>query len=161
MTGVPPGKADIRLSSSSKPLRRLRVERDGVEVNGGLEVRAGEEINSVRVIIGQGAGVIRGTLKIVGGVLPEGVVLSVYAGQGPPNYIGGSGEVDEKGRFVIEGLAPGEYSLSISWSIKYSLPSGQYLTLPRLPEKRVSVSNGAETQVSLTYDLSRKEQEKQ
>jgi Carboxypeptidase regulatory-like domain len=161
MTGVPPGKADIRLSSSSKPLLRLRVERDGVEVNGGLEVRAGEEINSVRVIIGQGAGVIRGTLKIVGGVLPEGVVLSVYAGQGPPNYVGGSGEVDEKGRFVIEGLAPGEYSLSISWSIKYSLPSGQYLTLPRLPEKRVSVTNGAETQVSLTYDLSRKEQEKQ
>ena len=161
MTGVPPGKADIRLSSSSKSLRRLRVERDGVDVNGGFEVRAGEEINSVRVIISQGAGVIRGTLKIVGGVLPEGVVLSVNAGQGPPNYIGGSGEVDDKGRFVIEGLAPGEYSLSISWSIKYTLPSGQYLTLPRLPEKRVSVTNGAETQVSLTYDLSRKEQEKQ
>jgi hypothetical protein len=30
-----------------------------------------------------------------------------------------------------------------------------------LPEKRVGVTNGAETQVSLTYDLSRKEQEKQ
>jgi Carboxypeptidase regulatory-like domain len=161
MTGVPPGKADIRLSSSSKSLWRLRVERDGIDVNSGFEVRAGEEINSVRVIIGQGAGVIRGTLKIVGGVLPEGVVLSVDAGQGPPNYIGGSGEVDGKGRFVIAGLMTGEYSLSISWSIKYSLPSGQYLTLPRLPEKRVGVTNGAETQVSLTYDLSRKEQEKQ
>jgi hypothetical protein len=161
MTGVPPGKADIRLSSSSKSLWRLRVERDGIDVNGGFEVRAGEEINSVRLIIGQGAGVIRGTLKIVGGVLPEGVVLSVDAGQGPPNYIGGSGEVDGKGRFVIAGLMTGEYSLSISWSIKYSLPSGQHLTLPRLPEKRVGVTNGAETQVSLTHDLSRKEQEKQ
>ena len=161
MTGVPPGKAEIRLSSSSKPLRRLRVERDGVDVNGGFEVRAGEEINSVRVIIGQGAGVIRGTLKIVGGVLPEGLGLSVGASHGPPNYFGGSGEVDDKGGFVIEGLAPGEYSLSISWSMKYYPPSGQHPTLPRLPEQRVSVTNGAETQVSLTYDLSRKEQEKQ
>jgi len=157
LIGVPAGKATIRLSSSSNSFHQLRVERDGVNVTGGFEVRPGEEINGVRVIVGQGGGVIRGSMKILGGVLPEGVSLSVNANQGPPNYIGGSGEVDDKGRFVIRGLLTGEYSLNVSWSMKYRLPSGQHPKIPWLPEQRVSVTNGAETQASLTYDLSRKE----
>ena len=160
MIGVPAGKATIRLSTPSTFFHHLRVERDGVDVKDGFEVRPGEEINSVRVIVGQGSGAIRGSLKIVGGVLPEGVSLSVNANLGPPNYIGGSGEVDDKGRFVIRGLLTGEYSLNISLVMKYRPPSGQHPNLPQLPEQRVRVTNGAETQVSLTFDLSRKEQEK-
>lgn len=161
LIGVPPGKAMINFTSSSNSLRQLRVERYGVDVKDGFEVRRGEEVNGVRVIVGQGAGAIRGTLKLVGGVLPEGVHLSVQAdGEGTPR-IGQAGEVDEKGRFLITGLLSGEYSLFIYWGTKNYVRLDPNWTMPQPPKQRISVTNGAETQVALTIDLSRKEQEKQ
>ncbi len=105
MIGVPPGKATIRLSSSSNSFHQLRVERDGVDVKDGFEVKPGEEINSVRVMVGQGGGVIRGSLKIVGGILPEGVSLSIYVSREGPSRIYRSGAVDEKGPVCDQRLA--------------------------------------------------------
>ncbi len=62
---------------------------------------------------------------------------------------------------MINDLLTGEYSLGISWGMKQFSSAGQYPKLPQAPQQRVSVTNGAETQVSVTYDLSRKDQEKQ
>jgi hypothetical protein len=113
------------------------------------------------LIVARGGGVIRGSLRIVGGTLPEGSYLSVRALREGTSQSGGSSEVDEKGRFVIKGLLTGEYTLNVSLSFKYQLPSGQYPTIPPLPRQIISVTNGAETQVTITYDLSRRGQEKQ
>ncbi len=159
--GLPPGKVRTRLAAdSSNPFYQLRIERDGISVGDALEVGPGEEVNNVRLIFGHGSGSIRGLLKVAGGNLPEGVRLSVYATREEPTQVGASGEVDDKGRFVIRGLLTGEYSLGVSWGMKYYPPAGQYPKIPQFPRQRVSVTNGAETQVNLTYDLSRKEEEK-
>jgi protocatechuate 3,4-dioxygenase beta subunit len=160
LVGVPPGEAQFRIySDSTTPFHLLRIERDGVATGDKLGIGPGERINNVRVVVGLGGGVIRGLLKIVGGVLPNGVSLSVDALKEGSYPISAAGVVDEKGRFVIKGLLTGEYSLGISWSTKYQRPIGQKLVLPRLPKQRVSVTNGAETPVTITYDLSGKGQE--
>jgi hypothetical protein len=163
LVGSPPGKAWFRFRGGdlSGPFHLLRIERDGVAVGDSLEISPGEQVNNIRVIVEQGRGSIRGSLKIVGGTLPEGVSLSVYATREPPqNEMGTSFNVDEKGRFVIKGLLTGEYILGFSLSMKTYPPAGQYPKVPLLPKQRVSVTNGAETQVTITYDLSRREQEK-
>jgi hypothetical protein len=159
LAGTPPGKAQFRLGgNSSEPFYLMRIERDGVVVGNEMEVGPGEQVTNVRVIAGQGRGAIRGLLKIVGGTLPEGVNISVYATREPPqNGMGVSFNVDEKGRFLIKGLLTGEYTLGVSWSMKNYPPADQYPKIPPLPKQRVSVTNGAETQVTITYDLSRRE----
>ena len=161
LIGAPPGKAVIALSSSPSSFHLLRVERDGVDLKDGFEVRAAEEINAVRIIIGQGAGVIRGTLKLVGGSIPEGVHLSVQAEREGTPGIGRSSAVDEKGRFVISDLLTGEYSLFIYWGWSGYVQHDPNWNMPQPPKQRISVINGAETQITLTVDMSRKEQEKQ
>jgi hypothetical protein len=162
LVGAPPGRAQFRLSgNSSEPFHLMRIERDGVVVGNEIEVGPGEQVTNVRVIAGQGRGVIRGLLKIVGGTLPEGVNLSVYATREPPqNEMGASFDVDEKGRFLIKGLLTGEYTLGVSWSMKNYPPADQYPKIPPFPKQRVNVTNGAESQVTITYNLSRREQEK-
>ncbi len=160
LVGVPPGEAQFRIYAySTTPFHLFRIERDGVVTGDKLGIGPGERINKVRVVVGLGGGVIRGLLKIVGGVLPDGVSLSVNALKEGSYTISAGGAVNEKGRFVIKGLLTGEYSLSISWSTKYQPPIGQELVLPRAPKQRVSVTNGVETQVTITYDLSGKRQE--
>jgi protocatechuate 3,4-dioxygenase beta subunit len=162
LNGAPPGKAMIRLPfASSPPLHFLRIERGGAVVGDTLEISPGEKIDNVRVIVAQGGGSIRGSLKIVGGTLPDGAALSVDAFREGPPAVHASGVADEKGRFVIKGLLTGEYRLNISASINIHPLLSRGLPLPRLPEQRVNVTNGSETQINITYDLGRKEQEKE
>src|SRR5215510_1352510 len=71
MAGIPPGK--MRFQYTMDSIYLLRIERNGIDLSDELEVGAGEDINGVRIIVGQGSGVIRGSLKIVGGPLPEGL----------------------------------------------------------------------------------------
>ncbi len=156
LVGAPPGKLGIEIPTFPfNTIYLLRIERNGIDVSEGLEVSAGEDINGVRVIVGQGSGAIRGSLRIVGGTFPEGLYLSAWAAREGSPHIGRSSEVDEKGRFLIEGLLSGEYSLSISWGTRNNNPVDPNLKIPRPPKQSISVRNGAETQVNLTIDLRR------
>ena len=57
-------------------LRILRIERNGMELRDGVDVRSGEDINGLRLVLGAGSSVLRGEVKIEGGPL-EGVNLYV------------------------------------------------------------------------------------
>jgi hypothetical protein len=117
--GLQPGK--IRLQISSFPVQKgftlARVERDGVEQSGFFEIAAGEHINGVRMIITHGNLSVRGQIKVDGGTLPEEtrfqVALRKQSGsvQVPPRPTVVTS--DERGRFLIDGLAAGEYELTI------------------------------------------------
>ncbi|MCI0338318.1 MAG: carboxypeptidase regulatory-like domain-containing protein [Acidobacteria bacterium] len=160
--GAPPGKATFSISgTSSNEGFLLGIERNGVDVKDGLEIGPGEKITGVRIVVGYGTGVIRGSVKVIGGTLPEGWTLSVQANRERAHQGGRAAQVNEKGQFVIEGLLTGVYDLFIYWSTKHNYPAGQGPKMSRPPTARVSVSNGAETQVTLTWDLSRNDQEKQ
>jgi hypothetical protein len=156
------------LSSVDSGLRIKRIERDGVEVKDAIEVRPGERVSGVRIVAHRAQGRIRGQVRIAGGALPAGWRLQAYAS--PPTSAdesksgartpvlaegnGGYAIVDEKGRFVIEGLPAGEYDLSITM-IKSLANGSQQAFSPPGSNRRVTVGDDVETSFTLTLDISR------
>jgi hypothetical protein len=75
-----------------------------------------------------------------------------------------SAAMDARGRFSVEGLLPGEYEVAVSLMIvtppSPGIPPPPSQIPPRtLAKQNVTVSNGAETQVTLTVDLSAKDKD--
>ena len=156
MIGLPPGKVTIENHFSGiRGVYVLRIERDGIDVKSGFELAPKENISGVRIVAGYGDASLRGVLNIAGGTLPEGIafVASINQQEGS----GKGANVDEKGRFIIEDLLPGEYELSIYPFFKRNIPSNQMPKLPPL-KQRINLTGGVETKVTLTYDLSNKGQ---
>lgn len=151
-TGLRPGIAHFFIATYPPPkgLSLVRVERDGVEQQGGVEIRAGEQVSGVKVILGYGTGIIRGQVNVEGGVLPEGtrLAISIYQAGKPPPIM--HVEADVRGRFTFEGLLPGDYEVSL-FAIMGPSPGPQ--PRPKIVKQQVSVANGTETQVTLVIDL--------
>src|SRR5262249_32893537 len=107
--GLKTGKATIRsLSMNATPQATvLRIERNGVEIHGGIDIQAEEQITGMRVVLTPANCVIRGHVTIQNGPLPPGVTLSVraYTQKVDPSLFGDvSDEVDSNGDFEIEDL---------------------------------------------------------
>jgi protocatechuate 3,4-dioxygenase beta subunit len=155
------------LSSFDGGLRIKRIERDGVEVKDAIGVRPGERVSGVRIVAHRAQGRIRGQVRIAGGALPDGWRLDVSASRptsadesrsGARRSVsaegtGGYAFVDEKGRFVIEGLPAGEYDLSINMNKRLANGNRQWFS-PPVSNQRVTVGDDVETSVTLTLDIS-------
>jgi hypothetical protein len=156
--GLPPDKYQINLSSKTQRQRfwLMGAERDGVRLSNWIEVAAGEQVTGLRLIIAYGAGVVNGQVQVVGGTLPEGARLSVSARRadlpGRPSSASVV-SVDARGRFFLEGLATGVHEISLI--VFVPSPSRGTLLSPLRPPVRqtVSVTSGAESQVTLVLDL--------
>jgi Carboxypeptidase regulatory-like domain len=170
LTGVSPGMATLQITGGRESGFSIkRIERNGAELRSALEIRRGEDITGVRIVVAQANGAIRGQVEIAGGKLPEGWELNLSVDQietttrneGIPAFYtdyAGSAVVDEKGRFVIEKLVPGEYKLRLLPMVRVSRESSEGAPEDEINE-RVIVRAGVETPVKLTLDLSRKKQE--
>ena len=158
ITGIRPGKVSLssimrRLGPAA--LRILRIERNGIELRDGVDVRPGEDINGLRIVLGAGSNVLRGDVKIEGGPL-EGVNLYVMyrPTNGDPNRFHRA-ELDARRHFVIKGLTPGEYELVIGpMSVEISGERGTRM-MNRMPTVRqtVAVGAGADAEVTLVMTL--------
>jgi hypothetical protein len=156
----------FNLSSVDGGLRIKRIERDGVEIKDAIEVRPGDKVTGVRVVVHRAQGLIRGQVQFTGGALPDGWVLQAHAS--PPvsadefkprarmpvsvERAGGYASVDEKGRFVIERVPAGEYEMSITMFKR--LANGSRQVSRPVSNRRVIVRDDVETSVTLTIDLS-------
>lgn len=113
-TGLRPGKLRINADGAVKGLIISRVELNGVTASDGINIADGAQVTGVRVVLAHSNGVIRGQINLTNGTLPAGARMMVFArriGAGNENQSGRSAEADTRGRFVIEGLAPGEYEV--------------------------------------------------
>ena len=159
ITGIRPGK--VSLSSFMQrggpaPLRILRIERNGMELRDGVDVRSGEDINGLRLVLGAGSSVLRGDVKIEGGPL-EGVNLYVMyrTTTGDPNRFYRA-ELDARRHFVIKGLTPGDYELVIGpMSVEISGERGSRM-INRMPTVRQTVSIGAGSDAEVTLIMTLK-----
>lgn len=165
LTGLRPGKFVINLFSfgEARGFSMLGVQRAGADASGGIDVGEGEQVTGVRVRVGYGTSVIRGQIDLRNAgepvTLPEGARISVFARRGgaqTPPGAGGNGEVDSRGHFVIEGLMGGEYELTVSVFVPRQPGAGASPTSrPQPVRQNVSVPDGGETSVTITYDLSK------
>ena len=157
ITGLPRGIAGFfNYYPAPKGLALLRVERDGVEQKNGIEVGSGEEIAGVKVVFGYGTGAIRGQVKVEGGDIPAAAIMFLNirrAGTNQPLNMR-TPTPDSRGRFLIDGLQPGEYELSLLFQTRSAPPvAGGPPIISRDVKQTVTVTNGAESQVTMLVDL--------
>ena len=107
--------------SGSKYLAVVRVERDGIAQPGGINVKEGEQVTDVRVVIKYLTGTIRGQVKIEGSEPPPASRISVWlrpVDDARTGYLvmmhDASTDVDSRGRFIFDGLAAGTYDVNVT-----------------------------------------------
>lgn len=154
ITGLRPGKVTLELGGmpdNRKGFSVLRVERDGGEQREGIEIKAGEQITNVRLILAYGTSVIRGLVKIQGGELPDNLVMMVHARRPGENTPAGIPVmVDARRRFAIEGLSAGEYEIQLHvFAADHDAPPPSIAPV----KQRVTVPQSGATEVTLTLDL--------
>jgi protocatechuate 3,4-dioxygenase beta subunit len=167
LSGTPPGKGRFQLWGSEFWIKR--VERDGVEIKSAFEIRQGERITGVRIILIRPNERIRGHVEAADGKLPEGLTLQISANpiqatssEGSlATFWGGNGgaTADEKGRFVIENLAAGEYELTLHAMVRLGESEWKSVPIVGSNRQRVIVSGGSETQVRFTIGQTPKQSE--
>jgi protocatechuate 3,4-dioxygenase beta subunit len=163
--GLRPGKVQISVVSPGGDRRFtfLRIERGGVIQREGIEVGPGEQITNARVFIGYGTAVLRGGLKISGAALPEGSMFYLRASLVEGTAMSGTGsEVDVRGNFVLENLMPGPYELRLTIYNRTNPRAVDQALMRKVSQFKqiVNVGSGGDTQINLTLDLSREENER-
>jgi hypothetical protein len=162
--GVPPGKIrfDLMTPPGLEGITLIRIERNSVpQPRDGIEIASGEHLSNIHLVAAIGTLSLQGEIKIVGGKLPQDILLYVNTtrvdnrGDNIRDY-----QVDTRNQFLIEHLAPGEYELRLR--INGVLPSIQNVSshvVRRISEVRqkVLVSGNNQQLVTLTVDLGQRE----
>ncbi len=155
LSGLPAGKMMLRVGSlTGGGPKLIRIERDGIQMPEEIEIRAGENVSGVKVVMALGTGVIRGQVSVAGGKLPEGYIHVTAKRQGGSELDGDEDTlVDNKGRFVLNELLDGIYEVTVTAMVDGSSAfSGR---------QTVQIVNGAETAVNITLELIRRDQQEE
>lgn len=150
--GLPVGTAFINISNATGDGSRpaaffvIRLERDGVVQPSGIELREGEQVTGVKVVVSLGTATIRGTIK-ANVELSESANFSVRINRNGEQFTGVvPPRVDSRGRFAIEGLPPGQYEISA-----FVLTPNMR---PRTPAtQQLNVVDGSVNNIELTVEL--------
>ena len=150
--GLQAGVAQFQLSAQDRGLLTgfvlSRVERDGVVLPRGVEIKAGEQVSDLRIIVVYGTGGIRGTIKVENGPLPTGARLMTRVMKPEdPSFMVRPGEVDARGRFAVEGIPSGSYDLYVQCFIP------GLRGRPPSSRQSITVTDGSVIEVELVIDL--------
>lgn len=153
--GLQSGFANFSLTAADgRPimgLALLRIDRDGMAQPAGVEIKDGERVTGVRLVVSYGTGTIRGLVKIENGELPPNArffVRFTIPGDDPTRIATlPSPDVDSRGHFLVEGLAAGTYQVLASMHIPGSRIRPSSVT------QQVNVADGTVTEVTLTLKL--------
>jgi hypothetical protein len=146
--GLPSGMANFSLNERQlKGFKITRVEREGIVQPRGVEIKEGEEVSGVRIVVSYGNATLRGVVVLENGPLPEnGSIFVRLVRQGEMSSFVQPARVDARGHFLIDGLPSGIYELSVS----VFLPAGK----PRPPVKQqVNLQDGSISDVSIAIDI--------
>ncbi len=151
-TGLPGGTVNIMVSGMTSPMPAkgfniTRIERDGVPGQRTIEIKEGEQLAGVRVVVTYGNGTIRGVVNVENGVLPNGAryfVRFTKSGEGPINMR--SPQVDARGHFLIDGLPAGVYEITAS-------VAGVSQPQMRSAKREVTVQDGVISDITITIDM--------
>jgi hypothetical protein len=170
LSGLAPGVAIFGLLENQESIFSIkRIERDGVEIRKDFEIGRGEKINNARIFVAYSNATIRGQVEIAGSNVPEGWHLNIWAtpigisidDAGHPAFQSRDAQatVDDKGRFVLDGLPGGEYELRLHAMVRTAPNSWRNINGVDDLKQRVTIRSGSETQVKFVLDLPRRQQE--
>ncbi len=145
--GLPSGMAIFSLNDRQlKGFKITRVEREGIVQPRGVEIKEGEQVSGVRLVVSYGNATLRGVVVLENGPLPEnGSIFVQLIRPGETSFFIQAPSVDARGHFLIDGIPGGLYELSVSvW------PGGK-----RRPsvKQQVNVQDGSISDVSITIDI--------
>lgn len=151
LKGLRAGVAHVTLSSGPflpKGFNFVRLERDGVAMPRGIEIKEGESLTGLRVVLSYGTATIRGVVKLENGTLPAGarIFVSLVRPGGDNMSTMRPPAVDERGFFLIEGVAAGTYEL-------YATISSTSPNAFRRVKRDITIQEGATTEITLTFDM--------
>ncbi|HEV8428317.1 MAG TPA: hypothetical protein VGQ41_10495 [Pyrinomonadaceae bacterium] len=152
LAGLGSGNLNFNIGIPNRPLPPkgftiTRLERDGVVATRGIEIKDGEQVTGVRVILSYGSAIIRGVITFENGSLPEGARVSIrLAKPGDVNAMRPP-VVDERGRFLIDGVPAGAYEL-------ITLVSATPRSPARMVKRVVTVQEGSTTDLTIAVDMS-------
>lgn len=147
--GLKAGKLRILLNSAELGASLgLRFRRMGFDVSlpiGEIEIKDGESITGLRVVLGYGSSRVRGVVRLQNGPLPPNTRVHARVTNEAGFYAGQW--VDSRGNFLIDAVPPGEYTLTVTVEV----PGKRTLE----PEARqpISVSEGVVFDATITLDL--------
>ena len=150
--GLPPGAATFNLSSPDPQIRSgfiiSRIERDGVvQPRTGAEIKEGEVIAGLRIVVVYGTGTVRGSVKLDNGPPPSGTNLMVrLIRPGDGSFAIRPQNVDARGYFVFDGVPSGTYEVNVIGFIPQL--RGRQPTV----KQSVTVTDGIATEVQLVIN---------
>lgn len=165
LTGLRPGPVRLQVYGAQTNLGqlKLRVERDGVVIDdprrqsAEIEIKAGEHISGIRIVISYGTGAIRGKLIVVGGELPPDarLIVSLFAFEPSLGQYFPSGQsLMSTNTFFFENLVAGQYEVRVS-VLQSPIVSSQRVPL-MFKSEPVTVSSDKAEQVTIEVNLSSK-----
>lgn len=122
VSGLPAGTTRFALMAPDPALqgafKLLRIERTGVVQARGVTVKSGDNITDVRLVAAYADATVIGLVKFQNGTLPPGArvfarLAAVGPGQGRGLANQGMANVDERGRFLIQNVPAGNYTLTV------------------------------------------------
>lgn len=147
--GLPGGILNFTLWGANAPFGPkgfiiTRIEREGVQLQRGVEIKDGEQLTGVRVVVAYGNGKLRGVVNLDSGVAPDGArfFVSIFKSGLLLNI---RTQVDARGHFLIEDLPAGVYEISAS---VHGLPK-----LPRPVKREFNIQDGATTDITITLEM--------
>ncbi|HEX8145797.1 MAG TPA: carboxypeptidase regulatory-like domain-containing protein [Pyrinomonadaceae bacterium] len=148
LTGLSPGKLRLgTVNDTVKGLSTTRIELNGANVMGGIDISEGAQVAGVHVVMTYGTGAVVGQTTYLNGAPPPNarvMALARHAGGPPASTVTRSAEVDARGLFRIEGLPPGEYEVTVN---VFSFGPDRGRSLRSAPQ-RVVLVEGGEAKVS-------------
>jgi hypothetical protein len=154
--GLGPGIAYLSLGSAQdrnwpKGFTISRIERDGQVQPDGIELKSGEQVGGLRILVVYGSATVRGTVRFENGTPPPdarinlrltrpGELKPIMPNMMPP-------VVDSRGHFLIEDLAAGNYQLDVSAYIP-----GSRLR-PPAASQQITVVDKVVNEITVTLDL--------
>ena len=150
--GIRPGKIGFTPVNLPEGVTFLRIELDGVPVQDGVTLSAGDRVTGLRVIVTYGTGSINGQIKVDGGVLPTRMNWDLKVRRAD-----GEGEelrqmLDARGHFWVKNLPPGLYEITAEADY-LEVPGVTPSKYPAPIKQTVAIQNNSEAQVLMILDL--------
>ena len=154
VSGLRGGRATLNVYTTEGLNRPaiVSIEHAGVGISQGFEIKEGQPISDIRVLVAYGNGVIRGTVRFDGGTRPDNLRMYINCTREGSRLSAGAAQLDARGRFILRSLAPGRYEVTLQ-----TYPTPGSAQRPRPPQKLiVTVTNEVEAEANFIVDLNQK-----